>query len=83
MGILEHKKSPGNNFWAMANKDNNFNCSDVDANNEYLRGMNWLTDTQTDWQTHRQPKSEVNEQTTNCYVLSHSTIVNIYACYYL
>lgn len=33
MGILEHKKSPGNNFWAMANKDINFNCSDVDANN--------------------------------------------------
>lgn len=45
MGILEHKKSPGNNFWP--NKDTNFNCSDVDANNEYLRGINWLTDTQT------------------------------------
>lgn len=57
MGILEHKKSPGNNFWAMANKDINFNCSDVDANNEYLRGINWLTDTQTHRQTHRQPKS--------------------------
>lgn len=45
MGILEHKKSPGNNFWP--NKDINFNCSDVDASNEYFRGMNWLTDTQT------------------------------------
>lgn len=46
MGFLEHKKSPGNNFWP--NKDINFNCSDVDANNEYLRGINWLTDRQTD-----------------------------------
>lgn len=42
MGILEYKKLLGNNFWL--NKDINFNCSDVDVNNEYLRGMNWLID---------------------------------------
>lgn len=44
MGILEYKKLLGNNFWVMVNKDINFNCSDVDVNNEYLRGMNWLID---------------------------------------
>lgn len=64
MGILEHKKSPGNNFWP--NKDTNFNCSDVDANNEYLRGINWLTDTQTQTDT-QTTKKLTNKQRTALY----------------